>query len=59
MSGINLKKHVEPDFSNLLEPIKALRENLLKVTTEYGYQQRFIGESIAYLHLLESIITSK
>jgi hypothetical protein len=46
-------------MDNVLKRLPELRETLSKISTEYGYQYRYIGEAIGMLILLEDIILAE
>jgi hypothetical protein len=46
-------------MDNVLKRLPELRETLSKISTEYAYQYRYIGEAISMLILLEDIIIEK
>lgn len=46
-------------MDNVLKRLPELRETLSKISTEYGYQYRYIGEAISMLILLEDIILAE
>lgn len=43
-------------FENVKKRLPELRNSLGKISTEWNYQQKEIGEAISYLSLLEDLI---
>lgn len=53
---VNLAKPQQIDLPHLKERIPSLIDSLAKIKTEFSYEQKYLGEAITILRLMQSLL---